>query len=189
MRNTGTKIHSFGKRVQGLRKNKGLTQAELAEKMDVSEEAVKRWEQGRSTPSKESLDKISNFFQCDYDYLLGRQDTPNKIYQHISEYTGLSERAVSILATAKTEGSPLVNIINSLILDDTGILAKLQQSITADYGVASRFIEIDDPFSPNGKTPILVDPRRLQQADSMELYNMILKFIDKQREENEMSPL
>ncbi len=40
----------FGKRVAALRKEKGLTQSELAEKLNISNKAISRWETGEGYP-------------------------------------------------------------------------------------------------------------------------------------------
>ena len=45
-----------------LRKQKGITQAELAEIMDVSRQAVSRWESGVVTPSIENLKRLSSLY-------------------------------------------------------------------------------------------------------------------------------
>lgn len=45
----------LGEKLSFLRKQKGMTQMELAEKLDISRQAVSRWEQGISEPSTENL--------------------------------------------------------------------------------------------------------------------------------------
>lgn len=60
----------FGKKLQDLRKNRGLTQEELAQALCVSRTAVSKWESGRGYPSIESLKDISGFFSVSIDDLL-----------------------------------------------------------------------------------------------------------------------
>ena len=60
----------FNEKLQELRKNKGLTQEELAKILFVSRTAVSKWESGRGVPSIESLKAISNFFSVSLDDLL-----------------------------------------------------------------------------------------------------------------------
>ena len=60
----------FNEKLQELRKNKGLTQEELAQFLFVSRTAVSKWESGRGVPSIESLKAISNFFSVSLDDLL-----------------------------------------------------------------------------------------------------------------------
>ncbi len=60
----------FGEKLQGLRKNKGLTQEELAELLYVSRTAVSKWESGRGYPNIDSLKEISKYFSVSIDDLL-----------------------------------------------------------------------------------------------------------------------
>jgi transcriptional regulator with XRE-family HTH domain len=63
----------FNEKLQELRKNKGLTQEELAEKLYVSRTAVSKWESGRGYPNIESLKEISTFFSVSIDELLSTE--------------------------------------------------------------------------------------------------------------------
>ncbi len=60
----------FNEKLQNLRKEKGLTQDELAEILFVSRTAVSKWESGRGYPSIDSLKDISKFFQVSIDDML-----------------------------------------------------------------------------------------------------------------------
>ena len=60
----------FNEKLQELRKNKGLTQEELAEILYVSRTAISKWESGRGYPNIESLKEISKFFDVSIDDLL-----------------------------------------------------------------------------------------------------------------------
>lgn len=53
-----------------LRKEKGLTQLSVAEKLDVSRQAVSRWESGVALPSTDNLKSLSTLYGVSVDYLL-----------------------------------------------------------------------------------------------------------------------
>lgn len=53
-----------------LRKSKGISQEELAEMMDVSRQAISRWELGSTLPDVPNLLKISELFGVSADYLI-----------------------------------------------------------------------------------------------------------------------
>ena len=59
-------------RIVEFRKEKGLTQTALAEKLDISVKKLGAWEQGRAEPCIEDLCMIANFFDCTLDELIGR---------------------------------------------------------------------------------------------------------------------
>ena len=60
----------FHEKLQELRKQKGLTQEELAQELFVSRTAISKWESGRGYPSIDSLKAIAKFFSVTIDELL-----------------------------------------------------------------------------------------------------------------------
>ena len=64
----------FNEKLQNLRKEKGLTQEELAEILFVSRTAVSKWESGRGYPSIDSLKDISRYFGVSIDDLLSGEN-------------------------------------------------------------------------------------------------------------------
>ena len=64
----------FNEKLQELRKQKGLTQEELSEKLYVSRTAISKWESGRGYPSIESLKAIAKFFSLTLDELLSTSE-------------------------------------------------------------------------------------------------------------------
>ncbi len=64
----------FNKKLQELRKQKGLTQEELAESLYVSRTAISKWESGRGYPSIDSLKAIAKFFSVTVDELLSSDE-------------------------------------------------------------------------------------------------------------------
>ena len=60
----------FNEKLQELRRQKGLTQEELAEALYVSRAAISKWESGRGYPNIDSLKEISRFFSITIDDLL-----------------------------------------------------------------------------------------------------------------------
>ncbi len=53
-----------------LRKKSGLSQEQLAEQLNVSRQAISKWESGTAVPESEKLITISNYFDVSVDYLL-----------------------------------------------------------------------------------------------------------------------
>lgn len=64
----------FNEKLQQLRKQKGLTQEELAQLLYVSRTAISKWESGRGFPNIESLKAISKTFGVSLDELLSGEE-------------------------------------------------------------------------------------------------------------------
>lgn len=66
---------TIGKRIASLRKEKKMTQEELAQKMEVSAQAVSKWENGQTCPDITSLPKLAQILDVTVDELLsGKED-------------------------------------------------------------------------------------------------------------------
>ena len=80
-----------------LRKRSGLSQEQLAERLDVSRQAVSKWESGVSVPESEKLVVISSYFNVSVDYLLKdeidypdtNEPTSSQKKNEIARYVGL----------------------------------------------------------------------------------------------------
>lgn len=55
-----------------LRKEKGMTQTEFAEKINMSRSAYAKYETGENEPTLENLKRIADFYGCGLDLLAGR---------------------------------------------------------------------------------------------------------------------
>jgi len=60
----------LSEKIFALRKSHGLSQEELAEKLDVSRQAVSRWENGSALPDAQNVLRLSKLFHVTADYLL-----------------------------------------------------------------------------------------------------------------------
>lgn len=61
---------TLGEKIQDLRKARGWTQEQLAERISVSRQALSRWELGAAVPDTENVLQISRLFGVSTDYLL-----------------------------------------------------------------------------------------------------------------------
>lgn len=65
---------SYCERIKELRINKGLSQMQLANKLNISQSAIAKWELGKTEPTASALILLSKFFNESTDYILGLQD-------------------------------------------------------------------------------------------------------------------
>lgn len=69
----------FHNRLYNLRKQKGLSQEELANRLNVSRQTISKWEIGDSTPDMEKLAAISELFEVSLDELvLGKEQNSSE---------------------------------------------------------------------------------------------------------------
>ena len=69
---------TLGKRISEQRKIKGLTQEDLAEKLNISAQAVSKWENDQSCPDISILPELSKILGISIDELLtGEKSTPS----------------------------------------------------------------------------------------------------------------
>lgn len=68
----------IGKRIAFFRKEKGITQKELADFLHISYQAVSKWELGKSLPTVEMLYEISNLLNVPVDALLNEDEWKNR---------------------------------------------------------------------------------------------------------------
>ena len=66
----------LGTRIKELRKEFGLSQVELAMRMEVTKQTISNWENENIQPSIDMLIGLSNVFNVTTDYLLGLDDVP-----------------------------------------------------------------------------------------------------------------
>lgn len=72
--NKHSKIETFGERLKALRKEKGISQPDLAKEIDVGKSIISLWERNECEPTLSNLIAISLFFSVSMDYLVGLQD-------------------------------------------------------------------------------------------------------------------
>ena len=69
----------FPERLKQLRKEKGMTQIQLAEALGVSSGTVAMWETGKRRPSFEMFENLTDVFDRRLDYILGTSDDPSPL--------------------------------------------------------------------------------------------------------------
>ena len=86
----------FGNRLKELRIKSGLTQAQLADKLNISASTIGMYEQGRREPDNDTLTKLCIELNTSVDYLLGIKEYKNfnnlNIDKVISDFIELIEK-------------------------------------------------------------------------------------------------
>lgn len=85
----------FNNRLYQLRKQKGFSQEELANRLNVSRQTVSKWEVGDSTPEMEKLIAISDLFDVSLDNLvMGKEDDKTTPIKEKSDFVTVIEEKV-----------------------------------------------------------------------------------------------
>ena len=132
---------TFGEKLFQLRKEKGLSQEALAEKLNTTRQAISKWENGQGYPETEKLLMIGNVFEVSMDYLLKDSAEPSKDKEtgyyvskemaegyllsayKVSKYLSLGffMIAISCIPYFIFEENPALYIIPTIILATLGI--------------------------------------------------------------------
>ena len=82
----------IGKRIQGRRKQMGLTQEQLADKMDVSIQMVSNLERGNKSIRIENLINLSEILNISTDYILTGRETTEDMQTLTEQMASLSQK-------------------------------------------------------------------------------------------------
>lgn len=167
----------FSENLQNLRKIKNMSQEQLAEKLDVSRQAVSKWESGNAYPETDKLLAITEIFDCNLDTLVkGKisEDTTgekknyariyNKLSKGISLGVGLILLGVAILLY-------FCNISNSItgnteLAEQYGILGVISLLICILIAVPTFIIlgiEEENYKKKNSKLPNIYSEEEIEE--------------------------
>lgn len=84
----------LGINIKELRKNKRMTQKELADVLHVSQQTIGSWETERAIPGADTLEQLADYFDVSTDYLLGRKENDIKITNNDKQVdlTGIGQK-------------------------------------------------------------------------------------------------
>ncbi len=139
----GDKIMSLGEKILQLRKQKGFSQEQLGELVNVTRQTISNWELGDTAPNPEQLKTLSKIFQISIDELLDNE-TETVLMQKVSNTEKLAGIIIKIL---KVVGVILiVYLVICLILAIIGVIMYTHKpKATTDVSVeAVTVCELDD---------------------------------------------
>lgn len=85
----------FSQQIKNLRKERKLSQSRLARDLQVTQQAVGKWETGKSTPDSDTLRKTAEYFGTSVDFLLGVNKTIKNAVSFAPDF------AIPIIGTVK----------------------------------------------------------------------------------------
>ncbi len=130
----------FSEKIQLLRKNSGMSQEDLAERLGVSRQSVSKWELGQSYPETEKILEMCQMFGVTVDSLLVDEE---KMVQS-------KEKAAPVPSKRKNTIVPYIAILVLLILLISAVARIAILSKNADAALEEPDLEQNIPTTPNG---------------------------------------
>ena len=118
--------YAFGNYLYGLRREAGLTQAELARAMGVTNKAVSKWETGKAKPSTNIIRTLADFYGISVENLLELRNREDKTMS-ISKIV-ITGGPCAGKTTAMPDGSYLLDLV-AYRVHDFHFLQRLEPSI------------------------------------------------------------
>mgnify|MGYP000903559116 CR=1 FL=1 len=120
----------IGKTIRLLREKHGLKQINLANALQVSSQAVSKWERCANYPDIETIKKLAELFNVSTDYLLGITDVQNGIFEATVFCTGIKGFAKRFLTTNSRDAAEYIN----------GVFYQLTESAMKYDGVPVKYV-------------------------------------------------
>jgi len=89
----------LGEKIQRLRKEKGMSQEQLAAQLTISRQSISKWELGESMPDTENIMQLSKLFDVSTDYLLNDEIDIDMV--NVQEITNYKDSESSTIMTTK----------------------------------------------------------------------------------------
>lgn len=108
------KENVLGSRISELRRKRNLTQADLADRLNMSTSSIAMWEVGKRDPDSEKLTELANFFNVTTDYLLGlssEHSSPKTEPQNVEPEIRAIQRAAKNMT--QTDKKKMLNMIKA----------------------------------------------------------------------------
>ena len=91
----------LGTRIKELRKQKKISQQVLANEMGITQQAVGKWETGRSAPDPETVRRLAEYFHTTTDDLLGLERAPRPVAHSMPAQRQVQEYSIPIIGTVR----------------------------------------------------------------------------------------
>lgn len=155
---------TFGEKIYKFRKEKGLSQEELADQLNVSRQSISKWETDNGYPETEKIIKMAKIFNVTIDYLLNNENDKSKIEKIDNGIYVSEEKITGFLSYEKRKSFKIALSFGILIsslafcyLDsDVGILLFMILFITSICLFVS-VLFIDNPYKDVYKQKIFID--------------------------------
>ena len=177
-------LEFMSKSIIAQRKKRGLTQEELAEKLDVSPATISKWERGISTPELSMVCKLADCFEISVDELLGRA---NCLLSEEEKYSEKSMKQYDLelrksVVTKYANRIGKVNLLNELADAEDKVIQQVLRKLnntTLLYALAGASGMVCKKFLDNlsGRMICFIDKHLEEEKNSLEKIERALKAV------------
>ncbi len=133
---------TFSQRLKELRKQKGLSQQQLAEAIGLTKQTISLWERGERRPEFDTMTDVADYFSVNLSYLLGTSDDPTvpEVAQEDAESWAQGEEVESIrdVANQMAQLSPESRKIVEATIHEAYRIDRSKDRLTDEYEVSVR---------------------------------------------------
>ena len=125
----------FYEKLIRLRKKQGLTQQELAEAIDVSRQAISKWEVGAATPSTKNLRSLSKIFEVSLDDLVDGGELPSEECGAATDADGyrIAQREREVTEKTLRRKTAVPHLISLILLLAVIVLQAIPYGVSSQY--------------------------------------------------------
>ncbi len=105
--------------IKELRQSNGITQAELARRLGIAQSTLSYWEQGKYDIDNDSLRKLSIFFKCSADCILGMKDIQHETLENKFSANILSDHEKTVILAYRSNPAMQPAVDRLLGVSDT----------------------------------------------------------------------
>ena len=109
-------MEKFSDRLRQLREEAGVSMNQLSRALEVSNAAICKWENGNAEPKVTYLIKLSEFFECSVDYLVGKTNDFDQAHQTESSFAiKMTNKEKNFINTFRELSPKMQNIFQQAI--------------------------------------------------------------------------
>lgn len=111
-------MKNIGEKIAFLRKEKGMTQSQLTEKMNVTDKAVSKWERNLSCPDINTISKLADILEVSVEELLQAKRKENAN----TKIKDIADLILKAVAVAMGIGVVVLNIMNQIDIKSSFVM-------------------------------------------------------------------
>lgn len=176
---------SLGNRITELRKQREMSQEELAVEMHVSRQSISKWENGLSNPDTENLIRLAEIFEVDLNVLIGAPDQNHEVASQENSHEK-DKKTIRFMGVLLGISVCIIAVLSTLLL-----LENREEPNAVQATTQGQYLSHWELVSMQAWHGPLVEEIQLTEADKTALANRIWEcsFVEKKEVDDEDGPI